>query len=95
MLENFFRLICHPREIMFIVLYCSLLLSLLFYLHILNGISNIIKYIVLTLINSITVAQLYNQSMLISPVKTEDDQRMIETCLVFLKLLSFFLKSIR
>ena len=28
--------------------------------------------------------------MLISPVTTEDDQRMIETCLVFLKMLSFF-----
>ena len=47
-----------------------------------------ILYIVLTLI---LLAQLYNQLMLISPVTTEDDQRMIETCLVFLKMLSFFL----
>ena len=31
--------------------------------------------------------------MLIIPVTTEDDQRMIETCLVFLKMLSFFLKA--
>ena len=31
--------------------------------------------------------------MLISPVTTEDDQRMIETCLVFLKMLSFFFKN--
>ena len=29
--------------------------------------------------------------MLISPVTTEDDQRMIETCLLFLKMLSFYL----
>ena len=28
--------------------------------------------------------------MLISPITTEDDQRMIETCFVFFKMLSFF-----
>ena len=31
--------------------------------------------------------------MLISPVTTEDDQRMIETCLAFLKMLSIFLND--
>ena len=48
----------------------------------------LLLYIVLTLINSIS--PLYNQLILISPATTEDDQRMIETCLVLLKM-SFFL----